>query len=259
MRIPFQINSGGKDVLGVMHIPNRQNDIPVVIIMCYGLNGNRTEQHRMSVKLGEMCEVNSVNLVRFDYANVGVSEGDFFFSSISERVRNVIDIYNFVYGCFNREISVYLIGFSDGAKIAIQAQEHIGYFSGLICWNPIIKVPYISESMDRNPSGPVKLKIHQKYKKPYKPLFGVCLNTGLIKEIERDNSVSKLSNLGRTLFVFGEKDKYTKHIRAYFESRNLINTNIVIIEGAGHLFNSPAYERQVNESTIKWILEDSGQ
>lgn len=160
MRIPFQINSGGKDVLGVMHIPNRQNDIPVVIIMCYGLNGNRTEQHR---------------------------------------------------------------------------------------------------SMDRNPSDPVKLKIHQKYKKPYKPLFGVCLNTGLIKEIERDNSVSKLSNLGRTLFVFGEKDKYTKHIRAYFESRNLINTNIVIIEGAGHLFNSPAYERQVNESTIKWILEDSGQ
>jgi len=37
VRIPFQINSGGKDVLGVMHIPNRQNDIPVVIIMCYGL------------------------------------------------------------------------------------------------------------------------------------------------------------------------------------------------------------------------------
>ena len=254
MRIPFQINSGGKDVLGVLHISNRQNDIPIVIIMCYGLNGNRVEQHRMSVKLGEMCEDNAINLVRFDYANVGVSEGDFFFSGISERTKNVIDICNFVRGCFNTKISVYLIGFSDGAKVSVQAIEYIKDFSGLICWNPIIKVPYTFESANTTSATADKLKFHKKYKKPYKPLFGVCLNTDLIKEIESDNSVKKLDNKSKKLFIFGERDRFTKHIKAFIETKNLINANIVLIMGAGNLFKSTAYEQQVNEKTIKWIL-----
>src|SRR5690554_656776 len=229
MRIPFQINSDGNELLGILHIANRQQEIPVVIITCYGLNGTRVEQHRMSVKFGEMCEGNAINLIRFDYTNVGVSEGDFFFTTISERIRNIVDVYSFIKGCFNCEISVFLIGFSDGAKIAIQAKEYIEDFEGLICWNPIINVPQVLETSSAETTIKEKLKIHKKYRKPYKQLFGVALNTNIIKEIETDISVDKLDNGYKKLFVFGEKDRFTKHIRAFIENKNYIDCSIVVI------------------------------
>lgn len=255
MRVPFQVNSNGRDLLGILHIANKQQDTPIVIIMCYGLNGNRVEQHRMSVKLGELCEENSVNFVRFDYANVGISEGEFFFSTLSERIKNVVDIYRFVSGCFNRRLAVFLIGFSDGAKIAIQAKEQIDEMKGIMCWNPIINIPHPMDSNSEAAKEKGKLRIHKKYKKPYKQLFGVCLNTIIMKEIGCDNSVDKLDDNVHKLFVFGENDRFTKGIRAYVENMNFHNNRIVIISNAGHLFGSTVCEQQVNQITLKWIQE----
>ena len=254
MRIPFQINSNGKMLLGISHIANTQADTPIVVIMCYGLNGNRVEQHRMSVKLGEICEDNSINLIRFDYANLGLSEGDFFYSTISERVKNVVDIYDFLKGCFNKKTIVYLIGFSDGAKIAIQAKEYIEDFYGLICWNPIIKIPNVAKISNQASNRASKLKIHNEYRKPYKPLFGVCINLNMVKEIENDNSLEKINEKERNLFLFGENDRFTQHIRSYIGSMGLTRVNIGLIQGSGHLFNSVSHKNQVFENTIKWIL-----
>ena len=251
MRMPFQINSNGKDLLGIVHIANKQLDIPVIIIMCYGLNGNRCEQHRMSVKLGEMCEKHAINVVRFDYSDVGISEGDFFSSKLSDRIQNVIDIYNFIKGCFDNRLSVFLVGFSDGAKIAIKSKQYISDFKGLICWNPIIRVPIDANA--KNNVSKIKLKLHKKYKKPYKQLFGVCLNMDIINELDRDNSIDVLDDNFDKLFVFGERDGFTYHIRQYIEGHLFQKLQIIIISDSGHLFGSTLWEKQVIECSVKWI------
>lgn len=252
MKIPFQINSCGRIILGILHAAQIQNEIPLVVIMCYGLNGNRVEQHRMSVKLGEICELNSINLIRFDYVNTGISEGDFFFSNTLERIKNVIDVYTFIKGCFNSKIHVYLVGFSDGAKIAIQAKEYIIDFCGFILWNPMMRISGVAESASNRTN---KLLFHKRFKKPYKALFGVCLNMGLVREIENDETIAALDDKINQLLIFGEQDRYTKNIREYIESKRLANTCIKVISNAGHLFNSVDSERQVNEYTVAWIKD----
>lgn len=256
MRIPFQINSNKKELLGVYHVAKHQFDIPIVVIMCYGLNGNRSEQHRMSVKFGELCEENSLNLVRFDYSDVGVSEGDFFYSNLSSRVKNVIDIYNFIKGCYNQKLSVFLVGFSDGAKIAINAKQYISDFSGLIFWNPIIRVS--TENSIKRVRMMEKLKLHKKYREPYKQLFGVCLNINMIKELDNDNSFEKLNEPFEKLFIFGEKDEFTHSIREVVEKSFFLKSKIIIIGGSGHVFSSVSWEREVSEYSIKWIKEIGG-
>lgn len=255
MRVPFQIISNRKNLLGVFHIAKQQLDIPVVIIMCYGLNGSRVEQHRMSVNLGELCENSNINLVRFDFTNVGISEGEFFFSSIHERIKNVISIYEYIKGCFNSKISVYLIGFSDGAKIAIQSKEFIRDLEGIVFWNPIINISSETSSHSTETTIKEKFKLHKKYNKPYKQLFGVCLNIGMVKELNNDNSVRKINDDIRKLFIFGEKDKFTKDIKRWVEENNYLNSDIKIIKNSGHLFGDSMLEQEVNGETIEWIKE----
>lgn len=255
MRVPFQINSNGNELIGILHIPDNQQKIPIVLIMCYGLNGNRSEQHRMSVKLGELCEKNAINLVRFDYADTGMGEGNFFFTDISRRVRNVVDICNFVSGCFGGNLFVYLAGFSDGAKTVINAKEYMDNLQGIILWNPIINIQQESPKEKEISNVPEKMKFHKKYKKPYKQLFGLCMNPTLVSELKYDKSVDKLNDHSHKLFVFGEEDRFTKEIRAFIEKRQFYNSSIHIIKAAGHLFGNTMMENQVNEITVKWIQE----
>ena len=214
MRVPIQINSMNKTLLGVFHIPNTQCKRIKVIIMCYGLNGNRVEQHRMCVKFGEVCEKNNINLVRFDYTDVGVSEGDFGYSTLSNRVTNVIDVVDYVRGCFNQEIDIYLVGFSDGAKIAANSFLELKCCKGIILWNPIINIGTGQIKNENRMNN--RLKIDRSTKKPYKPLFGLKLNLQMIRELMKDKSMELMKCSYKKLFVFGEKDAFTSEIRKYF-------------------------------------------
>ena len=100
MRIPIQFKSNEDLILGIFHVANHQLDIPIVLVMCYGMNGNRVIQHRMAVKLGESLEKKGVNLVRFDYRNVGVSDGSFEKTSIKERIDDILNVCKYVKACF---------------------------------------------------------------------------------------------------------------------------------------------------------------
>lgn len=252
MRVPFQLLSRGENLYGVLHIANNQKSTPVVVIMCYGLNGDRTEKHRMSVKFAECCENKKINVVRFDYANIGITEGDFFFSTFSQRVHNVCDIINFVKGCFNCKIKIILIGFSDGAKVAINVNDSVDDIEGIAFWNPIINLEQKKNEI-KNLIQEEKFKIHSDYKKPFKPLLGVGLNIHILKELHEDKSKSKLDQISTKLFVFGEKDRFTENMRKFVNQEISSEKTVLNIKEAGHLFNNTEFEKQVIKNTVKWI------
>jgi alpha/beta superfamily hydrolase len=263
MRIPFQIGQKGKTILGILNVANCQRDVPVVVVMCYGLNGNRVEQHRMSVKMAKIACTNDINFVQADYRGCGVSDGDFFENTISERVEDTLKICEFLRGCFSEiEIKIILIGFSDGFKVAVQAAHDVsGKMGGLIFWNPIFKVP-ISDAIQnkQNNSKAVskadRLVLHPKFNKLSKPLYGLYMNLSLIKEIEKDSTIEILDKMNiQMLFVFGENDRFTTSIRTYVE-KTFAKPNTVsigIVSDAGHVFSHSKYEEQVFDYTMKWI------
>lgn len=256
MRVPFQIISKNKCILGIFHIAENQSPNNPTIIMCYGLNGNRVEQHRMSIKLGEECEKNGINLVRFDYSDVGVSEGSFENSLISSRIQNTVDVIEYVKGCYRGKPDIYLIGFSDGAKVAAGVMEKEPENKGIILWNPIVKIDSSQKEKKAGTEGEKKrILIDPKTRKPYLPLYGVKMGLGLLKEISCDSSSILLKAGYKKLFLFGERDRFTKEIADFFGDNiaDYPNSEIVTIPKAGHLFASEANEKEVILTTIDFI------
>lgn len=261
MHIPFQFENKGKLILGMIHTANYQLQVPIVIIMCYGLNGNRVIQHRISVKLGQMLENKSINLVRFDYRNVGVSEGNFEQSNIEDRIDDIIEVCNYIKSCFyNKSIRILLIGFSDGARNALQVTKKF-IVDGLILWNPIFNVPQKSyNTVDFNKK---KLQLHPLYKTPIKKLLGVGLSLDMIKQIESEDAIVSFEKYeNNILLLFGNNDELTKNVKNHLIKEGLTNkdnVNYVIIKNADHLFNRSTYVEEVFGITTEWIICNYGE
>ena len=93
----------------------------------------------MGVRFGNACEKSGINLVRFDFTNVGLSEGDFFYSTKQERINDTIEVINHVISFFDKKIKIFILGFCDGANIAAGAFNNINIeINKLIFWNPNI-------------------------------------------------------------------------------------------------------------------------
>lgn len=261
MHIPFQFENKGKLILGIAHLADNQLPTPIVLIMCYGLNGNRVIQHRLSVKLGEILEKKGINLIRFDYRNVGISEGHFECSNIEDRIDDIFEVCKYAKSCFyNKKIKIILIGFSDGARNAIQATKNIN-IDGLILWNPIFNVPITSTTSIH--SKKEKFTFHPLYKIPIKKLLGVGLSVDMIKQIEAENAINAFEDYkNNILLLFGEKDKLTQNVNNHLTSKDLIsrnNVDYVIVKNADHLFNKAAYVDEVFDTTINWVIYNFGE
>ena len=140
MEIPVSVFIKGKSLQGILNIPDRQKNKPVVVIMCYGFNGDRVEQHRMSVTMGRTFEKAGINFCRFDFRNQGLSEGSFDDFLLSEKQEDITEIIEYLKACFrSSDISFYLIGFSNGCKVAIDAMVENNDIDGIILWNPILQ------------------------------------------------------------------------------------------------------------------------
>lgn len=257
MRIPVQVKSNGESILGIMHITDHQQQKPVILIMCYGLNGNRTEQHRLSVQLGIKCENNGLNLIRFDYSNCGVNNGNFIKSTQEERINNVLDIISFVKNCFQCNIRIFLIGFCDGAKIAIKVANIVStIIDGIIFWNPSVRSKY--DITSNRKSTHTKLIIHPKYQIPCVQFAGVGLNLLFFNQLKNDNSENLINCIDCDICsIFGEFDRRSAGFKKYLKEKSKIDLKIYLktIKNAGHLFNSLEEIEEVTNQTIEWILK----
>lgn len=258
MEIPVHIGVRENLVLGIFHVATSQLDTPAVMIMCYGMNGNRVEQHRMSVKLGRLAETQNINLMRFDFLNQGISPGTFIKTTISSKIDDMLHVIKDIKGYFgNKKVKIYLIGFSDGARIAIDVGHSCKDVKGIILWNPIIRNPYTVDVSPNPNSTHEKFYIDKKNNMIYKKLLGVKLSATLIKEIKSDNIYELLRKTDKPIFyVFGSNDRFTKSLQGKIYDIGIFDKNkdsIHIVEGAAHIFASTYYENEVITNTIKWV------
>lgn len=256
MHIPFQFENEGKLILGIFHVANIQQSIPVVLVMCYGLNGNRVIENRIGVKFGEFLESNKLNLIRFDYRNVGVSEGEFEYSNLDDRVHDIVAVCNYAKSCFYSErIKIILIGFSDGARNVLEAITKIKV-DGVIFWNPIFNIPknHYRHKFDYNKE---KLILHPLYRFPIKKLLGVGLNHRVIRQIEKENNIGLMEDFeDNILLIFGEKDESTKDVKTFLLRNDYIckkNIDYNIIKEANHLFNQSDSIKEIFSVTLEWL------
>lgn len=260
MEIPVQVGVHEKIVFGIIHIADQQSQIPRVLIMCYGMNGNRVEQHRMSVKLSREASKKNINVMRFDYYNQGISPGTFVKSTIAGKLDDLYHVIKEIKGYFNnKKVEIYLIGFSDGARIAVECAKNCEDVTGVVLWNPIIRTPFVKE-VNANPNKEIeKFQIDKETKIVYKQLLGVKMSTKLVSELKNDSTYENLLNRSfPILYIFGSKDRFTVDLQKCIHQIGIFKEDIDfihIVEGSAHIFANIAYEQEVIDTTIGWIKE----
>lgn len=258
MEIPVQINSNGKSILGIFHISEKNAAGSPTIVACYGLDGNRVEHHRMSVMHGRYAEAAGVNLLRFDFTGLGVSEGEFWQTSIRTKIDDVIAVIEFVIGCFQKKRNTIIVsGFSDGARIATDVAKIYKEVKGICLWNPIF-FPMVSETDYKG--VPLRLVREPKTKELVCQVNGLWMGIDHLKQQKTiGTAFTDFNNfIGRKLAVFGREDSYTIQSREELLKANdnlEHKAEIVSIPDAGHLFNHTVWANQVISKTVSWAIE----
>lgn len=255
MRVPFQVEIYKDKINGIMHIPEHKF-MNTIVFMCYGFNGNRSEEHRLSVKLGDALNEIGVILVRSDYRGQGISSGEMYDVDFNSRVEDITAVINYLRGCFNHtKNKFYVVGFSDGARIVPGVCIKNPCVNGAILWNPIFSMHnslYMVSGKGVDSGNKLITNINT-HKKCYQ-LYGLPIKLEYLSAIKNDTSAYECYiNLNCEKYcIWGMKDEYSRLERDLLVGKKGIHH--FFVEEAGHLFNGQQNEVTVINATIKCIV-----
>lgn len=254
MQVPFQIESSCKTLLGMLHIPDRIPEPCDVVIMCYGMNGNRVDNNRISRDFGVACENNEIIFCRFDYAGLGVSDGEFYEIDILTKVKDCVEVINFVKGCIgNKAIKITLIGFSDGIRLIANLLPQISV-DKLIIWSPLFYTDkeYVDSRIGKKmirelTTGTVVF-----------PFKGIFINAKhLRQQMSLQNEIEIIKPyLSSSLIIFGDNDPAVIKIFKELSTQHFGELeNVKYIEGADHLYSRNEWKNELFELSINYLKD----
>jgi alpha/beta superfamily hydrolase len=254
MQVPFQIEgTKNKMLLGVLHIPNQIPTPCQVVIMCYGMNGNRVDNNRISRDFGVACEKSEIVYCRFDYAGLGISEGEFYEADLFTKVNDCVAVIDFIKGCIGSDkINIALIGFSDGVRLIANLLPRTR-FDKLIFWSPLFYTERayvdsrIGKKMLREPATGVVVF-------PFKGIFISAKH--LRQQMSLQNELEALEPYlnDSALIIFGENDPAVIKIFRELQNSNFSQfKNVKYIANADHLYSRKQWKEQLFELTINFL------
>jgi uncharacterized protein len=255
MQIPIQLEVEGSMVMGMLHVPKACHKNTPVILFCYGLNGNRVDNNRMAVMLGREAERRGVILARFDYRGLGISGEDFSEIDLSTKLMDALRVLDHLEGCLQgEEASFYLLGFSDGCRIATKLLEYTSCAAGLILWSPIF---YIEKSFVEDKMKKKFIRDPRSGKLVF-PFKGLTMNLKhLRQQLERNGDFEAVRDYSQPkLAIFGESDPATWSIyRSLMERTPSMGDFLeLVIPEADHLFSRNDCSTLVIQQTLNWII-----
>jgi uncharacterized protein len=257
VQIPVQIDVNGQAILGILHVPLKRAVGSPIIILCYGFNGNRVENNRMSVFLGRLGEECGIILFRFDYRGLGVSEGEFWSTSILNKTEDALAVLEYLKGCFQGETyTLIALGFSDGIRIITNLINSCKDIVGICMWSPIL-FPVIDKVHEKHARRLMREPITKEMVMPFRGLWVGRQYLKQQSDIGQDFDIVKNFNHHR-LVIFGENDPlvtetYEKLTEVGKDSGE--NMKIVMIPFADHLFSRVEWSSEVIRKTLDWAID----
>jgi hypothetical protein len=264
VKIPINICYGKKNLLGILHIPhNRSLDTPVMIL-CYGMNGDRVENHRMAYMLGTYAENKGAILLRVDYYGLGVSNGEYIETSVESKIEDILLSIQYLKGCLQHELkSLLILGFSDGAKVAVKVAKELDIDVKLCLWNPVffelsLDEPRVDDKKQSHNLQLIRDPVFNRLAYPL-PYTGLLMNMQYLKELSNNSfDIGDFIQMKcPKMLIFGGLDTKTKETKDRLMQKHFLNKknhSILTISGADHLFSSCEWSQEVIESTIEWVL-----
>jgi uncharacterized protein len=255
MEIPIQLDEGGRTLLGMLHLPRQRAEGNPLILLAYGLNGDRVDNHRLSILLANQANAAGVSVVRFSSNGCGLSSREFHETSIATKVADTLAVIDFVKGCHADEpFKLVLLGYSDGIRVVHHVLQRRRDVSAIALWNPTIR----SMTDTFQPKERGKMQLEPATRKLVFPLFGVYLGMDYLREANQHLDPREV--LGHDvpkLFVFGTGDVHTRSFQEELQALRAEGARFDLreIEGANHLFSRAAWSEEVVARTVEWVLE----
>lgn len=221
-------------------------DAPVVLFH-HGFNGNKTEAHRIFVKLARRLAEQGIDSFRFDFFGSGDSEGELRDATLTAWMENSLDAVAYLKKQGAKKI--FLLGFSFGAFVAAATAPKINP-EGLILWAPIFH-PFERMLKEKDMLSEAK-------KLGYANLQGEEIGMSLMEDASR-LSVPELFKAyrGDILLIHGSDDASalpaeSERYKAFYQS-GAKKIDLHWIPGANHSFDRPDWEKEVLSITAAWI------
>lgn len=259
MEKPFQISVDGKSVLGMIHEPSVKARGNPTAVMIYGFNGERVDNNRISVLCGRYAQRHGITFVRFDYRGLGVSEGEFWDTTLDTKLRDAREIIRYIADQSDGTLSLFLVGFSDGVRIATTLLEQSENICGMCMWSPVL-FPLVDEVHGRMPG---KFSRHPQTGRLVVPHRGLWVGQQYLRQVSTpDKGYERIKSSSKPILaVFGGGDdavEVTKHELEKLLADGRSNIGIKTIEEADHLFSREKWRDEVTKETVQWILDISG-
>jgi alpha/beta superfamily hydrolase len=250
----------GDRLAGILHMPPVEQRPCPVVVYCPGKNGERYEVHRLAVKFARLLMERGIGFLRFDYYGIGLSDGYYYEMTTSKKVKNVLKAYEYIRSREDvRHDQLWLLGFSDGARVALLAanQEKI---SQLLLWSPLF-----FETGGNFPNGkhPKFVRHQTKPKHLVMAWAGLWVGMDFYYDLKSWSIKDEIRNYrGKSLIIYGDDDPLVKeefaeqHINELhlYENSNL--HQVQVLKDAGHLFNSCTHEQNLMRLSSEWLASD---
>lgn len=252
MQKAIEIKHQGKTLRGMEHVPDEGEGFPAVILF-HGFTGNRLEPHRMFLKISRILEANGIASFRFDFLGSGESDGNFEEMTLSSEIVEANEILDFV----KKDSRVdpektSLLGLSMGGLVAsLVAGSRPDDVYRLVLMAPAgdwMKVIVQQTS-----------ELHVSEKQAIYDHGGNLVGRAFAEDLKTLDTYPHAGRYkGNVLLIHGSKDLAVPP-KVSEEYRDLAygkNTDVHIIEGADHTFNSHRWEQEALRYILSFLMRE---
>ncbi len=243
LEIPTAFYSEGKQLVGIRHHPEKRTE--KALILCHGYTGNKAENKRLFVEMARAVAREGVMAFRFDFYGSGDSEGEFVETRIATNISNLKSAFALVHEMGFQRIGV--LGISMGAATAVLACSEGLTPDVLVLWSTVPDFRSLFESRAGS-----NLESMQKETYEYD---GWLVHRDFVLEAVRYDVASALTKLPMPkLIVQGSADDplFVAGFKQ-FQELGLSQTDFVLIDGAGHTYQTVLHRRGVISVTLDWL------
>ncbi|WP_058302559.1 alpha/beta hydrolase [Gorillibacterium timonense] len=264
METTFMIRQGEWELAATLHRPLAEDrggsfQAAPLVVICHGFVGSRIGVDRLFVKTARELAGTGLNVLRFDYAGCGESEGDYGAGGLDAMVsqtRAVLDHVLAIPGIATEDVT--LLGHSLGGAVAILTATIDKRVNKLVLWSPVAN-PF--GDIVRIVGKDVYEKAMQEGRADY---LGYGLTSGYFNSLSAHHPFQEARKfLGPILLVHGTGDDvipvdYSFLYQKIFRIRRDGCCDKELVQGANHTFSSEESVTAVIDRTKGWLIGHSG-
>ena len=186
------------------------------IICCHGLYSSKDS--KKYVEISALACKNGFSSVRFDFRGCGESQGNFYESTLSNRLRDLHEVVEYVMQNYNASIS--LIGSSFGGMVAIAYV----YKNGV---KPVVTIstPYKIDGIEKN----------------------------FVEDAMKYDLLEMVKKVSHMLIIHGRNDELVPFEHAEKLYENAMEPKKILLFNSDHSFSDDVERRKALEEAIAWI------